>query len=87
MDWSSSNGYGPVHVGIRGYEIADELARKNAERTPVGPKPIIKVTQQHVKDKGECLQNILIDGESRGGPQAVLGLHGRPRSRMHQVWG
>lgn len=76
MDMSSSCGYGAVHVGIRGYEIADE---------PVGPEPITKVTQQHVKDKGECLRNILTDGESMVGPQAVLGLHSRPGSMMHQA--
>lgn len=41
--------WGPVHVGIKGNEIADESARKGAEKTPVGPAPILGAIQQHVK--------------------------------------
>lgn len=39
----------PGHVGIRGNEIADELARKGAERAPVGPEPIIGISHQYAK--------------------------------------
>lgn len=40
----------PRHVKVRGNEIADELLRKGAEKIPVGPELIIKVTQQYVKE-------------------------------------
>lgn len=45
------------YVGITGIESADELARKGAERTQVGPEKIIGVTQEHVKHgKGDVFQ-------------------------------
>lgn len=31
------------HVGTRGNEIADELARKDAEKASVGPEPIMRI--------------------------------------------
>lgn len=41
--------WGPGHTEIKGNKFADELARKGAEKTPVGPVPIVRVVQQHVK--------------------------------------
>lgn len=37
------------HDRIRGNEIAGDLAKKDAERTQVGPEPIFEISQQHVK--------------------------------------
>lgn len=34
------------HVGTRGNEIADELARKDAEKASVGPEPIMRIYER-----------------------------------------
>lgn len=61
----------PGHVGTRGNDIADELARKDAEKSPARPKPIAGVTQQHVKPwiKGNVFQE-----HYRGWRELAVGL-------------
>lgn len=53
------------HDRIRGNEIAGDLAKKDAERTEVGPEPIFEISQQHVKVWIERMysRSILADGE------------------------
>lgn len=64
------------HVGKRGNEIADELARKDAEKASVGPEPIMR------KAKITSSRNIFTDGES-----CVTGSHRELLRgfRMHQM--
>lgn len=49
-----------------GNEVTNELARTGAERTPVGPEPIVEFTQLHVLRRGEggiISKSILVDNE------------------------
>lgn len=62
--WTGQAFVGTQMVKIRGNNIADELARKDAEKTPVGSKPIIGVTQQHVK---AIRGNVFQEYSCRGG--------------------
>lgn len=74
----------PRYVGIRGDEVADELARKIAERTPASPEPIIRVT--FMAWMSECFPGAFTKMERAGrGIPAVTGPHSEPRSRTHQA--
>lgn len=41
----------PRHVGIRGNEIADDLAKKGAGNTPVGPEPLKSMLRSGSREK------------------------------------
>ena len=40
---------GPGHAGVRGYEIAVELARCGAALKFVGPKPVLGFSRQDIR--------------------------------------
>jgi hypothetical protein len=44
----------PGHSGIRGYEIADKLAREGSVHYFVGPEPALGVSSQSIKKKIQC---------------------------------
>ena len=44
----------PGHSGIRGNEIADELAREGSVHHFVGPQPALGVSRQNIKKKIQC---------------------------------
>ena len=44
----------PGHSGIRGNEIADELAREGSVHHFVGPEPALGVSRQNIKKKIQC---------------------------------
>lgn len=80
---------GYSHVGIRGNEMADEIAnaRKDAEKSPVGPERITGVTQQHVNAsiKGHVFQEHYCRWSERVGcgSWAVNKFHRRLESSMY----
>jgi len=41
----------PGHAGVRGNEIADELARGGSFQRFVGPEPVLRVSRQNVRRK------------------------------------
>jgi hypothetical protein len=45
---------GPGHSGIRGNEIADELAREGSAHQFVGPEPALGVSRQSIRKKIQC---------------------------------
>jgi hypothetical protein len=47
----------PGHSGIRGNEIADELAREGSAHHFVGPEPPVGVSRQCVRSKIQCWMN------------------------------
>jgi len=44
----------PGHSGVRGNEIADELARKGSTNHFVGPEPAVGVSRQCIRRKIQC---------------------------------
>lgn len=77
----------PGHVGIGGNKIADESARKVAERTPLS----IQHHQGHTTTgsgvvERKCFPAAFLQMErARESLSSHGGLHGGPGSRMHQV--
>jgi hypothetical protein len=47
----------PRHSGIRGNEIADELAREGSAHHFVGPEPAVGVSRQCIRSKIQCWMN------------------------------
>jgi ribonuclease HI len=47
----------PRHSGIRGNEIADELAREASAHDFVGPEPAVGVSRQCIRRKMQCWMN------------------------------
>jgi len=41
----------PGHAGVRGNEIADELARDGSAQRFVGPEPVLGVSRQNIRRK------------------------------------
>jgi hypothetical protein len=55
--FSSSNQNVPGHSGIRGKEIAHELAREGSAHHCVGPEPAVGVSRQCIRRKIQCWMN------------------------------
>lgn len=76
--WMPSAGFSDRHRDS--CVFGDELSRKGSERTQVGPEPIIKVTQQHVKARinfakeANLCEVLLVNRAQKASSAVVAGL-------------